>query len=78
MGDLVLTCTDDRQRNRRLGLAIAAGRSAEDAVAEEIGQAVEGWYGARAVRDVARTRGVDMPICRRCIASSTRAPRPDR
>ena len=29
LGDLVLTCTDDQSRNRRLGLALAAGKSAE-------------------------------------------------
>ena len=41
MGDLVLTCTSDLSRNRRLGLALGAGKSVADAVAE-IGQVVEG------------------------------------
>jgi glycerol-3-phosphate dehydrogenase (NAD(P)+) len=63
MGDLVLTSTDDQSRNRRLGLAIATGRSAE-AAAATIGQVVEGWYGARTVEEVARKHAVDMPICR--------------
>lgn len=62
MGDLVLTCTDNQSRNRRLGLAIAAGQSADRAAAS-IGQAVEGWYGARSVHQVAQRHGVDMPIC---------------
>lgn len=62
MGDLVLTCTDDQSRNRRAGLLIAAGRSGTDA-AREIGFVCEGIFAARAVRDVARRSGVDMPIC---------------
>jgi glycerol-3-phosphate dehydrogenase (NAD(P)+) len=62
MGDLVLTCTDDQSRNRRMGLALASGRSAAE-VAEEIGQVVEGVYAAQAVHTVATREGVDMPIC---------------
>jgi glycerol-3-phosphate dehydrogenase (NAD(P)+) len=62
LGDLVLTCTDDQSRNRRFGLAVARGRSIEDAV-KEIGQVVEGYHAARAVRKVAQEHGVDMPIC---------------
>ncbi len=61
MGDLVLTCTDDQSRNRRLGLALAAGHTAE-AAQREIGQVVEGVLGARAVQAVARKVGVQMPI----------------
>lgn len=61
MGDLVLTCTDNQSRNRRMGLAIAAGRTA-DAVAREIGQVVEGVYAAKAVHGVAARLGVEMPI----------------
>lgn len=62
MGDLVLTCTDDQSRNRRMGLALASGRSADE-VAQEIGQVVEGVYAARAVYTVAQREDVDMPIC---------------
>ena len=62
MGDLVLTCTDDQSRNRRMGLGLSAGR-AVDAVADEIGQVVEGVYAARAVHGVAARLGVEMPIC---------------
>jgi len=61
LGDLVLTCTDDQSRNRRFGLAVAGGKSVEDAV-REIGQVVEGYHAARAVRKVAEALGVDMPI----------------
>jgi len=62
LGDLVLTCTDDQSRNRRFGLAVARGNSVEAAV-REIGQVVEGYHAARAVRTVAGNLGVDMPIC---------------
>ncbi|MDQ1240907.1 MAG: glycerol-3-phosphate dehydrogenase, partial [Pseudomonadota bacterium] len=61
LGDLVLTCTDDQSRNRRFGLALASGKTPEQAQAE-IGQVVEGVLAARAVRDVAKRVGVEMPI----------------
>jgi glycerol-3-phosphate dehydrogenase (NAD(P)+) len=61
LGDLVLTCTDDQSRNRRFGLLLAAGRTADEALAE-IGQAVEGYLAAKAVRTVAQRANVDMPI----------------
>ena len=61
LGDLVLTCTDDQSRNRRFGLAIAAGRSPAEAQ-HEIGQVVEGVQAARSVRAVAARAHVEMPI----------------
>jgi glycerol-3-phosphate dehydrogenase (NAD(P)+) len=61
LGDLVLTCTDDQSRNRRFGLALAAGKPVDAAIAE-IGQVVEGYHAAKAVYTVAKTHGVDMPI----------------
>lgn len=62
MGDLVLTCTDDQSRNRRMGLALAAGKNVDEAAAK-IGQVVEGVYAARAVREVSEQHGIEMPIC---------------
>jgi glycerol-3-phosphate dehydrogenase (NAD(P)+) len=62
LGDLVLTCTDDQSRNRRFGLLLASGKAPEQALAE-IGQAVEGYLAAKAVRAVAARAQVDMPIC---------------
>jgi len=62
MGDLVLTCTDDQSRNRRMGLALATGKSVEE-TCEEIGQVVEGVKAAAAVRTAAQDLGVEMPIC---------------
>jgi glycerol-3-phosphate dehydrogenase (NAD(P)+) len=62
LGDLVLTCTDNLSRNRRFGLALAAGTTAA-AAQKTIGQVVEGVQAARAVRDVAGKLAVEMPIC---------------
>ena len=61
MGDLVLTCTDDLSRNRRMGLALAAGKTIEEAQ-EEIQQVVEGVKAAKAVHEVAGQLGIEMPI----------------
>jgi glycerol-3-phosphate dehydrogenase (NAD(P)+) len=62
LGDLVLTCTDDQSRNRRFGLLLARGLGATAALAE-IGQVVEGYVAARALRQVALRERVSMPIC---------------
>jgi len=62
MGDLMLTCTDDQSRNRRMGLALATGRSADE-IANEIGQVVEGVYAAKSVYEVAARENIEMPIC---------------
>ena len=61
LGDLVLTCTDNQSRNRRLGLALGRGKSLEDALAG-IDQVVEGVQTAREVHDLATSLGVEMPI----------------
>ena len=63
LGDLVLTCTDDQSRNRRLGLALGRGGSMRDAQSS-IHQVVEGVPAARAVCAVADRLAVEMPICR--------------
>jgi len=62
MGDLVLTCTDNLSRNRRMGLALAEGKTVAQAETE-IRQVVEGVKAAKAVHRVAASAGVEMPIC---------------
>ncbi len=62
VGDLVLTCTDDQSRNRRLGIALGRGDSLEQA-AKDIGQVVEGAKTAKVVMHKAKALGVEMPIC---------------
>lgn len=61
VGDLVLTCTDDQSRNRRLGLALAKGLSIAEAKAQ-IGQEVEGVVTAQSVHLLAEGLGIEMPI----------------
>jgi len=62
LGDLVLTCTDNQSRNRRFGLALGAGKSIDDAIAE-IGQVVEGYRNTKEVHQLAARHQVEMPIC---------------
>jgi len=62
MGDLVLTCTDNLSRNRRMGLAIASGMTVAEAQ-DEIKQVVEGVLAAEAVHEVAERLDIEMPIC---------------
>lgn len=61
LGDLVLTCTDDQSRNRRLGLRLAGGVDRQSAEAD-IGQVVEGVAAAAATHKLAKHLNVDMPI----------------
>jgi glycerol-3-phosphate dehydrogenase (NAD(P)+) len=61
MGDLVLTSTGDLSRNRRLGLALGAGKTVKEAI-EEIGQVVEGVSTSEEVWRLAKRHGVEMPI----------------
>lgn len=61
IGDLVLTCTDDQSRNRRLGLALARGQSLTEAQAV-IGQEVEGVVTALAMHRLSARLGIEMPI----------------
>ena len=61
LGDLVLTCTGDLSRNRRLGLALGRGQSIEDAV-RAIGQVVESIQTADEVMRLAQRHGIELPI----------------
>ncbi len=62
MGDLILTCTGDLSRNRRVGLALAEGKSLDD-ILRELGHVAEGVSTAREVVQLAHRHGVEMPIC---------------
>jgi glycerol-3-phosphate dehydrogenase (NAD(P)+) len=66
LGDLVLTATGDLSRNRRVGLALAQGKTLQQAV-EALGHVAEGVYCARTVVQRARSLGVDMPIARSVV-----------
>ena len=62
MGDLILTCTGDLSRNRRVGLALAEGKSLAD-ILRELGHVAEGVSTAREVVQLAHRHGVEMPVC---------------
>lgn len=61
MGDLILTCTGDLSRNRRVGLALAQNKLLPQ-ILEELGHVAEGVYTAREVDHLANKLAVDMPI----------------
>lgn len=61
MGDLILTCTGDLSRNRRVGLALAAGKTLPQILAE-LGHVAEGVSTAREVARLAVQLGIEMPI----------------
>lgn len=63
MGDLILTCTGDLSRNRRVGLALARGLALPD-ILRELGQVAEGVSTAAEVAGLAERLGVDMPLSR--------------
>ena len=66
LGDLVLTATGDLSRNRRVGLALAQGKTLAQAV-EELGHVAEGVYSARTVVQRARSLGLEMPIAQAVV-----------
>ena len=61
LGDLVLTCTDDQSRNRRVGLGLGKGGTLQQII-DEIGQEVEGVQTAAATWELSRKLDVPMPI----------------
>jgi glycerol-3-phosphate dehydrogenase (NAD(P)+) len=62
LGDLVLTCSSPQSRNMSVGLALGRGQSLEEALAGKLSVA-EGVASAPAVRALARSLGVETPIC---------------
>lgn len=67
VGDLIVTCTSLHSRNRQAGILIGQGKSADEAMAQ-VGAVVEGFYAARSAWELAKARGVDMPIVRAACA----------
>ena len=61
LGDLILTCTDDQSRNRRVGLAIGRGENVTTSL-ETIGQEAEGLNTARELFRKSQALDVEMPI----------------
>lgn len=61
VGDLILTATGDLSRNRRVGLALAAGKPLPE-ILDNLGHVAEGVLCASAVGNLATRLGVEMPI----------------
>jgi glycerol-3-phosphate dehydrogenase (NAD(P)+) len=62
MGDLVLTCTGELSRNRRVGIELGKGRTLQQ-ILGETKQVAEGVKTAKSAKDLAQQMGVEMPIC---------------
>jgi len=62
LGDLMVTCISEYSRNRRAGVLIGKGLSAQEAM-REVGAVVEGYYAAKAAKELSEKMDVDMPIC---------------
>ena len=61
MGDLILTCTGDLSRNRRVGLQLAEGKSLATITAD-LGHVAEGVHSVQAIMQLAQKFKIDMPI----------------
>jgi glycerol-3-phosphate dehydrogenase (NAD(P)+) len=61
LGDLVLTCTGDLSRNRRVGLELGRGRSLPEVLAD-MTMVAEGVKTAASAHALAEREGVEMPI----------------
>jgi glycerol-3-phosphate dehydrogenase (NAD(P)+) len=62
LGDLVLTCTGGLSRNRSVGVELGRGRKLPEIIAAMHGMVAEGVFTTHAAVELARTRGVEMPI----------------
>ena len=61
LGDLVLTCTGDLSRNRKVGIQIAQGKGLEE-ILGGMRMVAEGVRNTRSVHLLAHRLGVEMPI----------------
>ena len=61
VGDLILTCTGDLSRNRRVGLMLAEGQSLVE-ILEKLGHVAEGVHAAEEVQRLSQTLDIEMPI----------------
>jgi len=67
IGDLIVTCTSMHSRNRRAGILIGQGKTAEEAQAE-VKMVVEGIKTADAAYKLSKKYNVDMPITNEAYA----------
>lgn len=62
MGDLVLTCTGELSRNRKVGMELGKGRSLDE-ILKEMKQVAEGVKTAKSAKDLSTKLSVELPIC---------------
>ena len=67
MGDLIATCSSTNSRNMTVGMRLGRGEALTDIIAST-SQVAEGVKSSRAVLDLARRHGVDMPIVEQVVA----------
>ena len=61
MGDLVLTCTGDLSRNRRVGLGLGHGKKLSE-ILMELGQVAEGVITTETARELAQKEKIEIPL----------------
>jgi glycerol-3-phosphate dehydrogenase (NAD(P)+) len=62
MGDLVLTCSGDASRNRRVGLALGQGKTMDEILRDMKGMVAEGVKTTKVAHALAAKVGVPAPI----------------
>ena len=67
MGDLVATCMSHQSRNRHVGVELGKGRHIDQVIAE-MKMVAEGVKTSRAVVDIARRLGLELPIAEQVAA----------
>ncbi|MBM7865521.1 NAD(P)H-dependent glycerol-3-phosphate dehydrogenase [Heliobacterium gestii] len=65
LGDLVVTCTSKHSRNMRFGSFLGKGKPVEESLAL-VGQTVESIRTTRAAYQLAKAKGIEMPITEEC------------
>jgi glycerol-3-phosphate dehydrogenase (NAD(P)+) len=63
MGDLIVTCTSQRSRNRHVGEQLGAGKTIDEIIAS-MNQVAEGVKAASVIMEFANEYGLNMPIAR--------------
>ncbi|MBA2484139.1 MAG: NAD(P)-dependent glycerol-3-phosphate dehydrogenase [Nitrosomonas sp.] len=61
VGDMILTCTGDLSRNRRVGLMLAKNLSLPE-ILRQLGHVAEGVYAAEAAKKISNELDIEMPI----------------
>lgn len=63
IGDLMLTAMSEKSRNTAFGIKIGSGENIQKLLAEKT-SAIEGYYSAKSVYELAGKLNIDMPICK--------------